>query len=273
MLNDANQLLKSSVLTARVSEIIENMDEEERSTIVSARRRQSRRNGQPQDIIDLVFSTTHVPRSLFIWSVRIFVTPSIPSPKRCFYCQHFGHVLNQCRSGHPNCEFCAERHDTKKCNNPRPGNICFNCSEDHKASSRDCPVYKYEFQLMKERYLHNISKEMAYEKLNDLGWVNPRNFFNRSSSSSNSSTSPSENSSVKANKEQLGNRTTNISTAQLEHSNRQLTNNITGSEAAARAHLGLLNTQEMVDDDLVNESASARRHLTQEEEKESEEEE
>lgn len=86
MKDDANKLLTSSILTERgykvfvppsllykkgiikilpqysVSDVIENMDEEERNSIVSARRR----NGQPQDIIDLAFSTTHVPRSLYI---------------------------------------------------------------------------------------------------------------------------------------------------------------------------------------------------------------
>lgn len=78
-----------------VTEIVENMDQEHRELIVAARRRINRRDSQYSDIIDLTFNSSHIPRYIFTWSVRMFVTPSIPIPKRCNTCQHFGHVSLQ----------------------------------------------------------------------------------------------------------------------------------------------------------------------------------
>lgn len=157
-----------------VTEIIENMDQEHRELIVAARRRFNRRDNQYSDIIDITFNSSHIPRYIFTWSVRIFVTPSIPIPKRCNTCQHFGHVSLQCRASAPNCEFCAGKHSSNSCNNLLPSSKCYNCAEAHKASSRDCLVYKFEFETMKYRYIENLSKRDARIKLYNLGWVNPR---------------------------------------------------------------------------------------------------
>lgn len=148
-----------------VSEIMENLDEEQKGLIISARRRISRSDGQPSNIIDLVFGTTYVPRYIFALSVRIFIPPSIPIPKRCFICQHFGHVKDQCRTSSPNCKHCAGKHSTNDCNDPRSSSKCFNCARNHESSSRDFPVYKFEFDVMKERYLYNISESEARNNL------------------------------------------------------------------------------------------------------------
>lgn len=130
-----------------VTDIVNNMDEDQKEILIAARRTTNRRNDQESDIIDLSFRTIFVPRFIFIWSVRVFVTPSIPVPKRCTYCQHFGHVSQQCKASAPTCEHCAEKHTTISCNNPRPGSKCFNCSED-----------------------------LARIKLLEKGWNNPRRF-------------------------------------------------------------------------------------------------
>lgn len=128
--NDANILLKSDILTQKgfrtfvpesllfkkgfirihpehpVTEIVNNMDEEQKEMLIIARKRANRRNDQESGIIDLVFRTIFVSRFVFIWSVRIFITPSIPIPKRCNYCQHFGHVSQHCKATVPICEHC-----------------------------------------------------------------------------------------------------------------------------------------------------------------------
>lgn len=64
-----------------VAEVVENMDLDKRELIISARRRINRRDNQYSDIIDLTFNTSYIPRFIFTWSVRIFVTPSISIPK------------------------------------------------------------------------------------------------------------------------------------------------------------------------------------------------
>lgn len=157
-----------------VTKVMENLDEEQKDLIISARKRIDRLSRQPSDIVDLVFGTLFFSRYIFAWSVRILITPSIPIIKRCFICQRFGHVNEQCRSSSPNCEHCRGKHRTNGCNDPRATSECFNCAGDHTASSRNCLVYKYEFEVIKEKYLNNISEADARNKLAERGWVNPR---------------------------------------------------------------------------------------------------
>ena len=70
------------------------------------------------------------------------MTPVIPPPKRCFCCQRLRHISEQCRSTHP-------------------------------AYSRDCPIYMFEFSVMKERTLKNCGYEEAENLLLSRGISKP----------------------------------------------------------------------------------------------------
>lgn len=153
-----------------VLEIIDKMDARDRSLIKKATRRFNRDNNKlPTDIIDLVFLSNRVPRKTFIYDVEHYITPTIPPPKRCYYCQVIGHVSSQCRSTGPNCEFCGGGHLSDRCSNMSKFNFCCNCGGSHKSSSNLCPRYRYEFEIMKTRYLDNLTRREAKEKLRGKG--------------------------------------------------------------------------------------------------------
>lgn len=172
-----------------VNDIIDNIDPQTRTTLISAIRKRQRGSDIPLDYIELRFNTTKIPKTLYIYRVAHHVFPVIPTPKRCHYCQLFGHVMNQCRANTPTCEYCGDFHITEECNNQSPLDYCFNCSGQHKTSSNLCPVYKYECLVMKERYLNKISKSEAVHNLNKRGiyMQKPNEVLRRNSNSSNRS--------------------------------------------------------------------------------------
>lgn len=69
--------------------------------------------------------------------------------------------MNQCRSTHPACEFCAGRHLTAHCVNSNSKSKCRNCKGGHAASSSSCPVYLLKYGILKLRYSTGCSKEDA----------------------------------------------------------------------------------------------------------------
>ncbi|XP_051168509.1 uncharacterized protein LOC127286194 [Leptopilina boulardi] len=114
-----------------------------------------------QDKIEFTFESPTVPRYIQLGEFMIQITPSIQHPRRCFRCQRFCHDMNQCRSTYPSCEFCAGRHLTRFCPNGHLPPKCKNCKGLHLASSSECPVYKFEFGILKHRYSTNCNRDEA----------------------------------------------------------------------------------------------------------------
>lgn len=59
------------------------------------------------------------------------------------------------------CEHWGGFHESNSCQDQSSSNFCFNCAGDHKSSSSICPVYRFEYLVMKKRYIHNLSKNEA----------------------------------------------------------------------------------------------------------------
>ena len=142
------------------------------SSILSIRRR-TLDDGSASDRVEFVFSTINIPRRLSFASVAFDLTPVIPPPKRCFSCQRFTHISEQCRSTHTTCEYCSEEHPSRDCPNTRMTPRCANCGDRHPTYSRDCPIYTYEFAVMKERTLKNCGYEEAENFLLSRGISKP----------------------------------------------------------------------------------------------------
>ena len=95
------------------------------SSILSIRRR-TLDDGSASDRVEFVFSTTNIPRKLSLASVVFDLTPVIPPPKRCFCCQRFRHISEQCRSTRATCEYCSEAHPSRDCINTKLSPRCVN---------------------------------------------------------------------------------------------------------------------------------------------------
>ena len=130
------------------ADIVCKLDPAVREAVVAIRRR-TNEDGSTSARVEFTMAVSRVPHNLRIMGYSYPLTPVIPPPRRCFACQRFRHISNQCRSSRPIMEFCSEHHHTDACPNRLPSAFCSNCCGDHLASSRDCPVYQYEFEVSK----------------------------------------------------------------------------------------------------------------------------
>ena len=94
--------------------ILNRLDSRSRD-IVTAVRRRTNNEGAPSETIELTLETTTIPSSVSLSGFELELFPVIPPPRRCYTCQRYRHVSNQCRSSRPCCEFCAGHHHTRDC--------------------------------------------------------------------------------------------------------------------------------------------------------------
>ena len=82
------------------------------------------------DAIILSFSSATVPDKIKVGFSVVSVRPFVPDPIRCFKCQLFGHVTDQCKNKQ-RCAKCSGEHDSRTCGaNPLR---CPNCTMAHGA--------------------------------------------------------------------------------------------------------------------------------------------
>ena len=136
-------------------------------------RRRTNDDGSVSPRVEFTMAFARVPRSICLLGYSYPLTPVIPPPRRCFTCQTFRHISNQCRSSRPICEFCSEHHRTDSCPNKLRSAFCSNCCGDHVASSRNCPVYRYEFEINKYCYWNSCGFAEAELDLSERGILRP----------------------------------------------------------------------------------------------------
>ena len=124
--------------------------------ITEVKRMSTFKNNQrvPTDTFIITFNTHTLPNSIKAGYLRLPVSLYIPQPLRCFKCQKYGHHKDKCRSVVA-CQVCSEEgHDTKECTKtPR----CRNCEGSHPPSSKKCPTWEREKQIIKVKTEQNIS--------------------------------------------------------------------------------------------------------------------
>lgn len=165
--------IKNVEIDINLSELYQHMDDYAKPIIIGLKRRTNIEKG-PIDIVELIFNTSTIPRTVKIYDLLFQITPIIPNPVRCYYCQRFRHTADQCRSSHPVCEFCSLHHIADQCLRKLETPKCSNCEDNHLASSNTCLRYKYEFQLSKIFYVHNIGFQDAIIYLNSKGIYTPK---------------------------------------------------------------------------------------------------
>ena len=109
----------------------------------------------------LTFSSSIRPASLRIGFEIITVSPYFPNPLRCYNCQRLGHGSRFCRSK-ARCANCGSfEHVAESCS-AQP--CCPNCKGSHPASSKDCPQWKSEKEILKTKVVNNISYDEAKKR-------------------------------------------------------------------------------------------------------------
>ena len=118
----------------------------------------------------LTFGTPKLPERVKLGYTVVPVTMFIPNPLRCFKCQRFGHGQLACR-GKPTCFRCGgEGHAGTDCSaTPK----CSNCQGGHMASSKDCPLWKSEKQIVEIKHSKNISFRDARVLFNQINPSKP----------------------------------------------------------------------------------------------------
>ena len=104
----------------------------------------------------VTFNLVRLPPKLKAAWLRLHVRPYVPAPRRCFFCQKFGHVSNGCRrklkGEKRTCDNCGQD-DHGECSRP---SLCINCGENHPASSKTCERFVLEREIQAVRAKENI---------------------------------------------------------------------------------------------------------------------
>ena len=105
----------------------------------------------------LTFGSTQPPSSVKAGYVRLGLRLFIPTPRRCFTCQRFGHPAKYCRSKLSICVNCAEPAHGPACDAPPR---YFHCNGPHTAASPNCPEYLRE-EILAIRKREKVSAKDA----------------------------------------------------------------------------------------------------------------
>lgn len=105
---------------------------------------------EPTTTLILTFNAASPPDRITIRTGLVErVRPYIPLPRRCFKCQKYGHSGAKCRKLVPVCTRCGgdvgEGHDPATCQLPIS---CVHCNEPHYVTSKTCPRYLMEKEVL-----------------------------------------------------------------------------------------------------------------------------
>ena len=91
----------------------------------------------------LSFSTPFPPTALLLGFTRCSVRTYVPSPRRCFRCQAFGHPIKYCRAPTSRCPNCgSSSHGSCSASPSFP-----NCLSPHPSTHSTCPAYLHKKTL------------------------------------------------------------------------------------------------------------------------------
>ena len=114
----------------------------------------------PTNLFIVTFGDPSLPKDVKIGYLHVEVKLYIPNPRRCFKCQRYGHGKNTC-THETVCALCGEsghEYGSDECDKEKK---CYHCEQDHEASSRDCPMWILEKEILKEHLSKNITLKQA----------------------------------------------------------------------------------------------------------------
>ena len=166
-LNQCKGVIRSTALLKYSEERLQS--EFASQKVIEVRQMKKKVNGEltPLPVYVLTFDMLQLPPKIKAAWLRLEVRPFVPSPRRCFYCQRFGHVSNNCRrkiKGEKSiCSNCGQEEHGVCYNTPS----CVNCAESHPASSKKCDRFIMEREIQALRTRERISFVEAKQKVSD----------------------------------------------------------------------------------------------------------
>ena len=129
---------------------------------------------EPTSTLILTFNTPTPPDDITIRTgLKERVRPYIPLPRRCFNCQQYGHSGAKCRRILPVCVRCGGdadgNHNSETCQLPVN---CIHCNQPHSVSSKNCPKYLFEKEILIIKTKEHLTFAEARAKINHTN--NPR---------------------------------------------------------------------------------------------------
>lgn len=114
----------------------------------------------PSTIITL--EGTVVPNHINVGPLRIKTRIYIPDPTICYMCYKYGHTKSRCKST-AICRNCSKAHDLTGdcCEAP----FCLHCQGKHGPTSRACPKYAMEKEIVRLRFTKGISHNEALKQI------------------------------------------------------------------------------------------------------------
>ncbi|XP_059054833.1 uncharacterized protein LOC131848587 [Achroia grisella] len=106
----------------------------------------------PLGTVAVTFAATTLPQYAYIQLFRYPVHTYIPPLVQCYKCLKFNHSAKVCRSSQM-CSSCAGQHSYKECDVEEI--VCINCSGNHLAISRDCPIKKKKIEEKRSKYVNH----------------------------------------------------------------------------------------------------------------------
>lgn len=136
---------------------------------------------EPTDTLILTFNSSELPNRITIRTglmerVRLY----IPLPRRCYKCQKYGHSGMKCRKEIPVCVRCGEDmeegHSPNNCQLPIR---CCHCNEGHQVSSRSCPKYIFEKEVLEVKTREHLTFKEARDKVNSTSILQRNTYASR----------------------------------------------------------------------------------------------
>ena len=103
-------------------------------------------------MITATFTHEHLPENVIIEKEYIHVKPYKVRPLQCYNCFGFGHPSRRCEKDKL-CNACSQDYHGE-CSKQE---LCINCKNAHKATSKDCPLYKREHEALLKANDEHIS--------------------------------------------------------------------------------------------------------------------
>lgn len=139
--------------------------------VIRVQRITRKEHGKPVNTSALIltFGRCDYPSHVKIGLLRVATRPYYPNPLLCYGCVRFGHPRVRC-PGPKRCVNCSAEHELLEGEVCSFAAHCINCNGPHRPTSRQCPVFKKEMEVVRLKVDQNLSFPEARRRIEqDLG--------------------------------------------------------------------------------------------------------